>query len=74
MHNDTIDHQLREALALMEQAINQSIHTVKENQASAKEIGGKWEQFFGEFYSMVKEKGKKTRINLFSWISFSKIR
>ncbi|WP_410511132.1 hypothetical protein PaeBR_13545 [Paenibacillus sp. BR2-3] len=74
MQNQTIDHHLREALAHLEQAINQSIHTVMENQASSKEIGAKWEQFLGEFYGMVKDKGKKTRINLLSWISFSKIR
>ncbi|WP_223067180.1 hypothetical protein [Paenibacillus caui] len=74
MQNQTIDHHLQEALAHLEQAINLSIHTVMENQASSKEIGSKWEQFLGEFYGMVKDKGKKTRINLLSWISFAKIR
>ncbi|MEK8126638.1 hypothetical protein WMW72_01810 [Paenibacillus filicis] len=74
MQNQTIDHHLQEALAHLEQAINQSIHTVQENQATSKEIGGKWEQFLGAFYGMVKDKGKKTRINLLSWISFAKIR
>jgi hypothetical protein len=59
MQNQTIDHHLREALAHLEQAINQSIHTVLENQASSKEIGSKWEQFLGEFYGMVKDKGKR---------------
>lgn len=74
MQNQTIDHHLREALAHLEQAINHSIHTVLENQATSKELGSKWEQFLGEFYGMVKDKGKKTRINLLSWISFAKIR
>ncbi|MFD1773346.1 hypothetical protein [Paenibacillus rhizophilus] len=74
MQNQTIDHHLREALAHLEQAINQSIHTVMENQSSSKEIGGKWEQFLGQFYGMVKDKGKKSRVNLLSWISFSRIR
>jgi len=74
MQNQTIDHHLQEALAHLEKAINQSIHTVQENQATSKELGGKWEHFLGEFYGMVKDKGKKTRINLFSWISFAKIR
>ncbi|QWU17689.1 hypothetical protein SAMN04487895_10592 [Paenibacillus sophorae] len=74
MQNQTIDQHLQEALAHLEEAINQSIHTVMENQTSSKEIGGKWEQFLGQFYGMVKDKGKKSRINLLSWISFSRIR
>lgn len=74
MQNHTIDHHLREALAHLEQAINQSIHTVLNNQATSQELGNKWEQFLREFYGMVKEKGKKTRVNLLSWISFAKVR
>lgn len=58
MQNQTIDHHLREALTHLEEAINQSIHTVTQNEASSKEIGGKWEQFLGQFYGMVKDKGK----------------
>ncbi|TVY04198.1 hypothetical protein [Cohnella terricola] len=74
MQNQSIDHHLQEALAHLEQAINQSVHVVLENQATSKELGSKWEHFLGEFYGMVKDKGKKTRINLLSWISFAKIR
>ncbi|AKG33945.1 hypothetical protein [Paenibacillus durus] len=74
MQNEVIDQHLQEALTHLEEAINQSIHSVMDNQASSKEIGGKWEQFLGQFYGMVKDKGKKSRINLLSWISFAKIR
>ena len=74
MQNQTIDDHLREARAHLEAAMNQSIHSVLENQASSKEIGGKWEKFLGAFYGMVKDKGKKTGINLLSWISFARIR
>lgn len=69
-----IDHHLKEALTHLESAINQSIHTVLENEQARKDIGRKWEQFLGEFYGLVKEKGKKSRVNLLSWISFAKIR
>ncbi|RKP49919.1 hypothetical protein D7Z26_19010 [Cohnella endophytica] len=72
--NQTIDDHLREALAHLEQAIDQSIHAALENHAASKELGGKWEQFLGKFYGMVKDRGKKTQINVLSWISFSKIR
>lgn len=74
MSNQTVDNHLREALAHLEIAINLSIQSVLEDQATSKELGGKWEQFLREFYGMVKDKGKKTRINLLSWISFAKIR
>ncbi|NGM82914.1 hypothetical protein G5B47_10865 [Paenibacillus sp. 7124] len=74
MQNLTIDQHLQEALAHLEEAINQSMHSVADNQASSKEIGGKWEHFLGQFYGMVKDKGKKSRVNLLSWISFAKIR
>ncbi|WP_025692199.1 hypothetical protein [Paenibacillus zanthoxyli] len=74
MQNEAIDQHLQEALTHLEEAINLSIHSVMDNQASSNEIGGKWEQFLGQFYGMVKDKGKKSRINLLSWISFAKIR
>lgn len=74
MQNETIDRHLREALAHLEQAIDQSIRAAQENKSASQELGGKWEQFLGEFFGMVKNKGKQSRINLLSWISFSKIR
>jgi hypothetical protein len=74
MSSQTIDQHLREALIHLEQAINQSIEAVQADQAASKELGGKWQQFLGEFYGMVKEKGVKTRINMLSWISFARLR
>lgn len=72
--SQSIDFHLQEALSHLEIAINQSIHTVLENESARKDIGQKWEKFLGEFYGRVKEKGKKSRINLLSWISFAKLR
>jgi len=74
LQNQTIDHHLREALAHLEQAIDLSLQSALENQAATKELGGKWEHFIGEFYGMVKDKGRKSRINLLSWVSFARIR
>jgi len=69
-----IDFHLKEALAHLETAINLSVRSVLENDGAKKEIGLKWEKFLGEFISQVREKGKKSRINLLGWITFPRIR
>lgn len=74
MQNLTIDDHLNEALRHLESAVNQSIHAVLNNEDARKETGQKWERFLGQFYGLVKEKGKQSRVNLLSWISFAKIR
>jgi hypothetical protein len=74
MPNNTVDSHLNEALIHLETALNLSIQTVLENESARKEIGQQWEKFLGQFFGQVKEKGKKSRINLLSWISISKIR
>ncbi|UUZ86121.1 hypothetical protein LJK88_23470 [Paenibacillus sp. P26] len=74
MAEQNIDYHLREAISHLETALNQSVRTVLENEGAKKEIGGKWETFLGEFISMVREKGKKSRINILGWITFPRIR
>jgi hypothetical protein len=69
-----LDYHLREALAHLEAALNQSVNTIIENEGKKKEIGLRWEQFLGQFFGRVREQGKKTRINLLGLISFSRIR
>jgi hypothetical protein len=71
-HN--IDYHLREALTHLEAALNQSVNTIIGNDAKKKEIGLRWEQFLRQFFGMVKEQGKKAKINLLSMISYSRIR
>ncbi|KZE72433.1 hypothetical protein [Paenibacillus jamilae] len=74
MSEQNIDNHLREALAHLEMALNQSVRSVLENDSAKKEIGLKWERFLGEFMGQIREKGKKSRLNLLSWISFPRIR
>lgn len=74
MTEQNIDNHLREALAHLESALNQSVRCVLENDNAKKEIGLKWEQFLGEFIGQVREKGKKSRLNLLGWITFPRIR
>jgi hypothetical protein len=74
MTEQNIDFHLREALSHLETALNQSIRSMLENEGAKKEIGLKWESFLGEFIGQVRDKGKKSRINLLSWITFPRIR
>ncbi|MEC0182833.1 hypothetical protein P4H61_15215 [Paenibacillus peoriae] len=74
MNEQNIDNHLREALTHLESALNQSVRCVLENDSTKKEIGLKWERFLGEFMGQIREKGKKSRLNLLGWISFPRIR
>ncbi|AET61270.1 hypothetical protein ACWHAM_08125 [Paenibacillus terrae] len=74
MDEQSIDNHLREALSHLESALNQSVRCVLENDSAKKEIGLKWERFLGEFMGQIREKGKKSRLNLLGWISFPRIR
>jgi hypothetical protein len=74
VHEESIDFHLKEALIHLETALNQSIRTVLENEGAQKEIAPKWEHFLGQFFGMIKEKGKKARVNPLGWISFAKLR
>ncbi|MFC5447428.1 hypothetical protein [Paenibacillus aestuarii] len=69
-----IDFHLKEALVHLETALNQSVRDILENDSAKKEIGSKWEHFLGEFIGQVRDKGKKSRINLLSFITFPRIR
>jgi hypothetical protein len=74
MNEQNIDNHLREALTHLESALDQSVRCVLENDSTKKEIGLKWERFLGEFMGQIREKGKKSRLNLLGWISFPRIR
>lgn len=73
MEEQKVDHHLQQAFAHLREALQVSIAMVLTNQSSKEKIGKKWEVFFGEFFGMVKTKGKEHKLNLLSWISFPKI-
>lgn len=73
MEGQKVDYHLQQAFAHLKEALNTSIGLVLQNQGSKVEIGKKWELFLGEFFSMVKAKGKESKLNLLSWISFPKL-
>lgn len=71
--NQSLDYHLREALLHIEKAVNHSIEGVNSKQLSSQQVGKKWEVFIGQFLNHVRVKGKENRLNLFSWINFSKV-
>lgn len=73
MEEQTIDEHLRQALAHLETAVNQSVAAVLQDQALKRDIGKKWEAFLGEFFGYVRKKGKQNRVNLLAWISFPRL-
>lgn len=69
-----IDDHLRQALSHIHLAVDLSLNKVLANPQAQKEVGKKWEEFLGEFFGLVREKGKQHRINLLTWISFPRLR
>jgi hypothetical protein len=70
----TVRHKLHEALTHLEIALNQSILLIQNDEKSKKIVSQNWEGFLGEFFGQVREKGKKSQVNLMSLISFPRIR
>jgi hypothetical protein len=73
MEGQKVDYHLQQAFAHLKEALNESIGMVLENQGTKAAVGKKWEVFLGEFFGMVKSKGKESKLNLLSWISFPRL-
>jgi hypothetical protein len=74
MEEQSVDFHLRQALSHLEAAVNVSIALCLENQEEKPIIGNKWEKFLGEFFTLVREKGKQSKVNLLAFISFPRFR
>jgi hypothetical protein len=74
MEEQSVDYHLQQALSHLEAAVNISIALCLKNQEEKPIIGNKWEKFLGEFFSLIREKGKQSRLNLLALISFPRFR
>ncbi|BBI31901.1 hypothetical protein [Cohnella abietis] len=74
MEEQTVDFHLQQALSHLDAALNKSIKLIVDNQEEKRMVGSKWEKFLGEFFGLVREKGKQSKMNLLSWITFPRIR
>ncbi|AJY76733.1 hypothetical protein [Paenibacillus beijingensis] len=74
MEEKSVDYHLQQATVHLEAALSKSISHVIDHQQDKKMIGGKWEQFLGQFIGLVREKGKQSKVNVLSWITFPRLR
>jgi hypothetical protein len=72
--NREVIQQLRQAMAHLDNALNISLRTVKEDPDSKKLIGEIWEEFLGSFIGRVRSKGKESNINIMGFFPLLKIR
>jgi hypothetical protein len=72
--NREVIQQLRQAMAHLDNALNISLRTVKEDPDSKKIIGEIWEEFLGSFIGRVRSKGKESNINIMGFFPLLKMR
>jgi hypothetical protein len=71
--NPEIARHLNEAFRHLQEALSISIQTVNADKSMQKPIGEMWEQFLGNFFQTIRAKGKESKLNLMSFISFPKL-
>lgn len=71
--NPEIRRHLNEAFKHLQEALQISIQSILADRNMQKPIGEAWEQFLGNFFQMIRIKGRENKLNLLSLISFSKI-
>ncbi|MGZ4163960.1 MAG: hypothetical protein ACXVDE_09250 [Tumebacillaceae bacterium] len=71
--NSEINHHLKEAYQHLQAALDISIQDVKNNKSEEKPIGQVWESFLGDFFRSLRVKGKENKLNLLSFVSFTKL-
>ena len=64
---------LEQAMGLIREVVNSSLEIMLQQPERSKEVTSLWEDFLSEFLSFVKKRGKETRRNLFTAVSFRKI-
>jgi hypothetical protein len=74
MEEQSVEFHLHQALSHLEAALNKSIKLILDTQEEKQLIGNKWEKFLGDFFGLIREKGKESKMNLLKLISFPRIR
>lgn len=73
MSHSAIKEHLNQALNHLHEALQLSIQTVLSDKGQQSVVGRLWEQFLGQFFDAIRTKSRESKLNLMSWISFSKI-
>lgn len=74
LRNDSIDQNLEQAMHFLEKAVNLSVEQGLGERLKQKEIGRKWEEFFGQFLGCVHQKSIEHNVNLMGWVTFPRWR
>jgi hypothetical protein len=70
---EAISDHLNQALSHVRQALELSVQAVTRDGQPQAAVSQKWEYFLGQFFDEVRIASRAHRINLLSWISFSKL-
>jgi hypothetical protein len=72
MNNQIAEH-LEQALNHLNQALHISVQAVLQDTKLKDPIGRLWEQFLGRFFDAIRTKSRESKVNVLSWISFTKM-
>ncbi|UOF92035.1 hypothetical protein LSG31_07330 [Fodinisporobacter ferrooxydans] len=67
---ETVDQHLKQAFSHLREALDLSIQMVQNDTNAKGSVGRLWEGFLGEFFNMIRVKGKESRLNLLSFVKF----
>lgn len=73
MNESTVQEHLNQALTHLREAMRLSVQIVAADGGRKNRVGQLWEQFLGQFFDAIRNKSRESKINLMSWISFSKV-
>ncbi|MCM2536010.1 hypothetical protein NDK43_31610 [Neobacillus pocheonensis] len=65
---------LKQALSHLDQAIRETIQSLKEDPAAKNNLGHVWEEFLGTFFGRIKTIGKENKMNLLNLVSFERLK
>jgi hypothetical protein len=71
--NNQISEHLEQALSHLNQALHISVQAVLQDAKLKAPIGRLWEQFLGRFFDAIRIKSRESKVNILSWISFTKM-
>lgn len=71
--NERISSHLEAAFRHLSEALQLSVEAVSKDAKLKAAIGPLWEQFLGRFFDAIRFHSKESKLNLLSWVSFSKM-
>jgi hypothetical protein len=70
---ENVEQNLKDALEHLNEALDISIASILRDEKTKTEIGKNWEVFLGDFFNLLRVKGKESRLNLLSFVKFPRL-